>query len=432
MPIQNTENSKSEPVIKIKGGTALNGEVAISGAKNAALPLLFSTLLAEGYHEFHNVPQLKDIQTTITALQSLGLKVKREGSSLQIKNSGIKSGKPNPSSITGMRAGVLCLGPLLACLRSCEMPLPGGCSIGARPIDLHLKGLRALGAKVDIQDGFLTAVTDKGLKGTSFHFDFPTVGGTENLILAGVKAKGITILKNTAIEPEILDLINYLNLLGTKIKQTGLREITIEGVEKLQPKKPYTVIPDRIEAGTFLLAGAITSGEISVTKCRPDHLQTLLEALNKCGWEIVCDKDTMLLKHLKRRGHGIDIETAVYPGFPTDLQSQLIVLMTQLNGFSSLRETIFEKRFLSAGELEKMGAKIKVKDHKAAFITGPQKLKGAKVQARDLRGGAGLILGGLVAEGETVITHINHILRGYEDIHLKLCSLGASVEIGIL
>ena len=432
MSIQNTKNSKSEPVIKIKGGTVLNGEVAISGAKNAALPLLFSTLLAEGYHEFHNVPQLKDIQTTVMALQSLGLKVEREGSTLQIKNSGIKSGKPNPSSITSMRAGVLCLGPLLACLRSCEMPLPGGCSIGARPIDLHLKGLRALGAKVDIQDGFLTAVTDKGLKGTSFHFDFPTVGGTENLILAGVKAKGTTVLKNTAIEPEILDLINYLKLLGAKIKQTGLREITIEGVEKLQPKRPYTVIPDRIEAGTFLLAGAITSGEVSITKCRPDHLHALLETLEKCGWKVVCDKNKMLLKRQKGRGHGINIETAVYPGFPTDLQSQLIVLMTQLDGFSSIRETIFEKRFLSAEELEKMGAKIKVKDHKAAFIKGPQNLKGAKVQARDLRGGAGLILGGLVAEGETVITHMNHILRGYENIHLKLCSLGASVEIGVL
>lgn len=429
MTTQNTKNSKVESVIKIKGNTPLNGDVPVSGAKNSALPLLFSTLLAEGCHEFHNVPRLTDIQTTLTVLQSLGLDVKWENSFLQIKNSGVRSGKPDPSSIAGMRAGVLCLGPLLNCLRNCEMPLPGGCSIGARPIDLHLKGLKSLGAKIKIQDGFLTAVADKGLKGASIHFDFPTVGGTENLILAGVKAKGRTILKNTAIEPEILDLIDYLKLLGAKIKQTGSREITIEGVEKLQPEKPYTVIPDRIEAGTFLLAGAITLGEVSVTKCRPDHLQALLQTLEKCGWKIFCDKNKIVLKQRQKRGYGIDIETAVYPGFPTDLQSQLMVLMTQLDGFSSLRENIFEKRFLSAVELEKMGAEIKVKDHKAAFIKGPQNLKGAKVQARDLRGGAGLILGGLIAEGETIITNIDHILRGYENIHLKLRSLGASVEM---
>ena len=270
MAIQNTEK---KPIIKIKGKAILQGEVSISGAKNSVLPLLFSTLLAKGVHEFHNVPQLRDVFTAIDILESLGLEVTREAHSLQIKNPGSISTKPSPASVINMRASVLCLGPLLARFQRCEMPLPGGCSIGARPINLHLKGLQALGAKIKIQDGYLLAKAEKGLKGTFIDFDFPTVGGTENLILAGVVANGTTILRNAAVEPEILDLIGYLKTLGAKIKKTGPREITIEGEETLKPKAPYTVIPDRIEAGTFLLAGAITSGEISVTKCRPEDLQ---------------------------------------------------------------------------------------------------------------------------------------------------------------
>ena len=425
MAIQNTEK---KPIIKIKGKAILQGEVSISGAKNSVLPLLFSTLLAKGVHEFHNVPQLRDVFTAIDILESLGLEVTREAHSLQIKNPGSISTKPSPASVINMRASVLCLGPLLARFQRCEMPLPGGCSIGARPINLHLKGLQALGAKIKIQDGYLLAKAEKGLKGTFIDFDFPTVGGTENLILAGVVANGTTILRNAAVEPEILDLIGYLKTLGAKIKKTGPREITIEGEETLKPKAPYTVIPDRIEAGTFLLAGAITSGEISVTKCRPDHLGAVLTALKTCGWKTVSEKDKIHLKPHKKT-QGISIETAVYPGFPTDIQSQFMALMTQLNGNSCLKENIFEKRLRSAEELRKMGAKIEIKDHKIALIKGPQNLKGARVKATDLRASAGLVLGGLAAEGETVISHTHHLLRGYENLHLKLRSLGAFIEI---
>lgn len=421
------EQIKPEPFIKIKGGAVLQGEVSVSGAKNSVLPLLFSTLLAKGLHEFHNVPQLNDVFTAVNILQSLGLEVKREGSALQIKNPGDLQTKPNPSSVKGMRASVLCLGPLLALFHKCEMPLPGGCSIGERPIDLHLKGLRALGAKIEIQEGHILATTEKGLKGASIHFDFPTVGGTENLILAAVKAKGTTVLKNIAIEPEIFDLIEYLKKLGAKIEKTGQREVTIEGTDTLEPKKPYSVIPDRIEAGTLLLAGAITGGEISVTKCQPQHLRALLKALESCGWRIFQEQDKIHLKGTEKI-HGLHIETAVYPGFPTDLQSQFIALMTQLNGLSSLKENIFERRFLYVKELKKMGAQIEIKDQRKALIKGNQVLKGAEVKATDLRASAGLVLGGLVAEGETTISRVYHLLRGYENLHLKLHSLGASIS----
>ena len=421
------EQIKPEPFIKIKGGAALQGEVSVSGAKNSVLPLLFSTLLAKGLHEFHNVPQLKDVFTAANILRSLGLEVKREGSSLQVKNPGNLGTKPQASFVTDMRASVLCLGPLLTCFQQCEMPPPGGCSIGERPIDLHLKGLRALGAKIEIQEGSILATADRGLKGTSIHFDFPTVGGTENLILAAVKAKGMTVLKNIAIEPEIFDLIEYLKSLGAKIKKTGQREMTIEGTEVLEPKKPYFVIPDRIEAGTLLLAGAITGGEISIKKCRPQHLRALLEVLESCGWKISQEQDKIQLKGTGKT-QGLHIETAVYPGFPTDLQSQFIALMTQLNGLSSLKENIFERRFRYVEELKKMGAQIEIKDQRTALIKGNQILKGTEVKATDLRASAGLVLGGLVAEGETTIFRVEHLFRGYENLHLKLQSLGASIS----
>ena len=356
------------------------------------------------------------------------MEIKREGSRLQIKNTGVTSVVPEPSLVAEMRASVLCLGPLLACLKSCEMPLPGGCLIGARPIDLHLKGLSVLGAEVRVHEGRLFATAKKGLKGAPMRFDFPTVGGTENLILAALGARGKTVLQNISIEPEIFDLIGYLKILGAQITQTGPREIQIEGGRKLEPKGPYTVIPDRIEAGTLLLAGALTSSSISIAKCRPDHLKALLNALKKCGFPTVFEKNRIILKKAKKTA-GLGIETAVYPGFPTDLQSQFVVLMTQLKGVSQLREKIFEKRFRYLEALKRMSAQVEIKDHCTIQMRGPQALMGAQVQATDLRASAGLILAGLAAEGETVISDIHHLLRGYENLHLKLCSLGASVKI---
>ena len=479
-------------VFKIKGGKALQGEVSVSGAKNSVLPLLFASLLAKGRHEFHNTPHLSDIQAALKILHSLGLKSRREGDVLEIINSGLSSSRPDPLAMTQIRAGILSLGPLPACLGEWEAPLPGGCSIGARPLDLHLKGLAALGAKIEIQGGFLRAKAPSGLTGAEIKLSFPSVGATENLILAASAASGRTVIHNAAREPEIEDLIKYLQSLGAKIEQARPGEIHIEGsggAARLKPTRPFFVMPDRIEAGTFLLAGACTAasaalgggvsgaapaaglegGEVSVSRCRPQHLTALLRALESCGFlDIKCEKErvTVQSRALARPGRGPDevcgsagragggrgrttwpgragfrqggrrtwrravcVETAPYPGFPTDLQSLFLVLMTQLQGESVLRETVFESRFAVARELRKAGAEIEIKEGgREARVRGPTALVGAKLKAEDLRGGAALVLAGLAAEGESVVSGPAHILRGYEDFALKLRALGGAVS----
>ena len=422
---------------KITGGAALKGGVEISGAKNSVLPLLFSAILAEGRHELRNAPDLADVDTALTLLRAIGLQVKKEKSAICVHNS---MPEPPASLPEGpaqeMRASILCLGPLLARFGRAALPLPGGCVIGARPIDLHLKGLRAMGSSIEIKKNMIFAKAAKGLKAAKIRFPAPSVGGTENLLMAAVLAKGKTIIQNAAIEPEIFDLMGYLRSMGAKISQTGARELSIEGRKLLEPSAPYTVMPDRIEAGTWLLAAAVTGGEVLAKNCRPQHLAALLEKLRACGFFYEAGKDSALLRSPAAGGAGslkaAHIATAPFPGFPTDLQPQFAALMTRLPGESALKETVFEGRFRHLEGLKKMGAaagvKVWGKTGQTVWIKGPSALKGACVQAGDLRGGAGLILAALAAEGCSFVSGARYLDRGYENLVPKLRSLGASIE----
>ena len=416
-----------KPYICIKGGSVLKGTVQASGAKNSALPILFSTILADGEYKLCNIPLLKDVTIALEILQSIGFSFQRDKDVLTIKSSYSKGSSPAKESVQEMRASFLCLGPLVAKYKEAKIALPGGCKIGKRPIDLHLKGLEALGVTVSCSDGWVHAKAPEGLKGNTISLDFPTVGGTENLIMASVLAQGKTVIKNRACEPEISDLIKALKQMGALIKETGDREITIEGVKKLKPFLNYRIIPDRIETGTLLLAGAITGGEIRVENCNPEHLTSFIDKLKDCGYVFEIQSNAITLKStgVKKPTH---IETEVYPGFPTDLQSCFIALMTQLEGESSLTENIFENRFHYLKELKKLQASIRMKDEATVFVNGPVSLKGALVRSTDLRASSGLILAALVAKGRSYVTDISHLDRGYEGLHKKLKSLGASIE----
>ena len=422
--------SNKKPYLKIYGGQTLKGEVNVSGAKNSVLPLLFASLLAEGEHEFENVPELKDVNLTLKILSSLGLSYKRENSQLLVKNFNFTGSDPCPESAKSFRASVLCLGPLLSRFGEVKIPLPGGCEIGSRPIDIHLKVLKQLGAKISIEEGVIYGLAPKeGLKACEIDLSFPSVGATENLIMACVLAKGTSRLKNLACEPEITDLIKYLKSLGAQIEQIGHRELKIKGVSHLKASsKPYLVIPDRIEAGTLLLAGACTKGEIAVKKCNPDHLTSLLEKLKAAGFVVESASTEIVLKS-RGKHKALSIKTGVYPSFPTDLQSQFMALMTQLEGQSLLEETIFENRFRYIEQLNLLGANIQIENSCKAFVKGPVLLKGHKVEATDLRAGAGLVLASLVAKGESEVYGLHHIERGYENLFLKLQSLHANVEL---
>ena len=417
-----------ESYVRIRGGKCLKGFVRTSGAKNSTLPLLFSTLLAKGTHEFHNVPRLKDVDATLQLLKSLGLSFKKEEDKIQIVNYGEVGTIPATDSVRSMRASILCLGPLLTKFKKAQLPFPGGCVIGSRPIDLHIKALKTLGASIKEEDSFIIAEAPKGLKGNSIHFDFPTVGGTENILLASVLAKGKTKISNAACEPEILDLIIYLNSMGACITRVSEREFSIEGVSLLKPKSPHVVIPDRIEAGTLLLAGAMTFGEVEVTHCNPQDLTFFIKKLEETGCSLQIAPHSLSIKS-KSSLKAVNIETRVYPGFPTDLQAQFMAYMTQLEGESHIKETIFEKRFKHVEELRKLRAEITLGAHQMASIKGPVSLKGANIQATDLRASAGLILGGLVAEGETKVFKVYHLQRGYENLPFKLQSLGADISL---
>ena len=425
---------KNAPYLKICGGRRLKGELRASGAKNSVLPILFASLLSKGEENFKNVPDLKDVRLALKMLSSLGLTFSRSKNELSIKNQGVSSSKPCPESAKSFRASVLCLGPLLACLGKVKVPLPGGCEIGSRPIDLHLKGLKKLGAKIFIKNNWIYGEAPKeGLKAAKIELDFPSVGATENLILASCLAKGTSYLKNIAIEPEITDLINYLNSLGAHIEPAGFRALKITGqiqtgqTQLKSSGKVYKIIPDRIEAGTWLIATACTKGEILIKDCQAQHLTALLELLKKVGCVIEVKKSDIFLKASTLK-QSLDVKTGVYPCFPTDLQSQFMALMTQLKGDSSLQETIFENRFAYIKQLNLLGAGIKVKGLKA-FVKGPVLLKGHKIKASDLRAGAGLALAGLVAKGESRLYGLHHIERGYESFFSKLKSLGANVAI---
>ena len=409
----------------VQGGYRLMGEAHTSGAKNSALKLLFASLLAEGEHVFHNVPGLKDVESAGQLLESLGCTFRRDGTTVRVKNMPPKAYEAHYDLVRKMRASILCLGPLLTKYGKAQVSLPGGCAIGSRPINLHLEGLKAMGADIQLQEGYVIAEA-KRLKGASILFEFATVGGTENLMMAATLAEGTTTIENAAKEPEIVDLASYLNKMGAKIKGAGTAIIEIEGVEKLRPAEHVT-IPDRIEAGTLLMAGAITGGEVTVKNCVPDDIDALVKKLQESGFKISAGASEVTV-HECSHWKGVDVTTAPHPGFATDLQAQFMALMTVAEGTSVITETVFENRFMHVQELLRMNADITPKSRVAVVRGRPKGLQGAPVMATDLRASASLVLAALAAKGETVVNRIYHLDRGYENLEQKLKGLGAQIQ----
>lgn len=414
---------------KVRGGNPLRGKIEISGAKNSALPCLAATLLTAETVILHNVPYVKDLITQRRLLEDLGATVLTpELRTHKVNAANVQVFEAPYELVKTMRASVLALGPLLARFGQAKVSLPGGCAIGTRPIDLHLKAFEQLGAVVSLESGDVVARAPKGrLVGNTIEFEKVTVTGTENVMMAASLAEGKTIIRNAAQEPEIDDLAELLNKMGARIKGAGTPVIEIDGVETLGGAE-HTIIPDRIEAGTFIVAAAITGGEIEIKSCRPEHLTAVIEKLREAG--VVIDELNQSTLHVKR-GHGglraCDMTTEPHPHFPTDMQAQYMALMTQAEGTSTITETIFENRFMHASELIRMGADIHVHGN-TAVVHGPSKLMGAPIIASDLRASASLVLAALCAEGETVIDRVYHIDRGYETIVRKLRSLGADIE----
>ncbi len=406
--------------IVIEGGHRLEGTVAVSGAKNAALPILISTLLTEGLNTVDNVPDLRDVRTIKSLLSDLGAKVETSGSVVKIDAGGLNSYEAPYDLVRTMRASVLVLGPLLARLGRARVSLPGGCAIGARPINLHLKGLEELGALISLEHGYIEAKA-RSLKGAEVYFDVVTVTGTENLMMAAVLAEGITTLRNAAREPEVVALAEALNRMGGKIAGAGTPVITIEGVEALKPTS-YTIIPDRIEAGTFMIAAGVTRGNIKIVGSEPNHLRAVIHKLQQTGITVEEEVDGLRIIGTEAIS-SVDVKTLPYPGFPTDMQAQFMVLMCLAKGLSVISETIFENRFIHVSELQRMGADITVSGN-AAVVMGDGRLTGAPVMATDLRASASLILAGLAASGTTEVSRVYHIDRGYECIEKKLAQLG--------
>jgi UDP-N-acetylglucosamine 1-carboxyvinyltransferase len=406
--------------IVIEGSHRLEGTVTVSGAKNAALPILVSALLTEGWNTFDNVPDLRDIRTIKKLLTDLGAKVDTSGSVVKIDASGLNSHEAPYDLVRTMRASVLVLGPLLARLGRARVSLPGGCAIGARPINLHLKGLEELGALISLKEGYIEAEAPS-LKGAEIYFDISTVTGTENLMMAAVLAEGRTILRNAAREPEVVALAEVLNRMGARITGAGTPVIKITGVEALNPTSS-TIIPDRIETGTFMIAAGVTRGNIKIQGCVPNHLQAIINKLRQAGITVEQEADGLRVTGAETI-LSTDVKTLPYPGFPTDMQAQFMVLMCLANGLSVISETIFENRFIHVSELQRMGADITVSGT-SAVVRGGQRLTGAPVMATDLRASASLILAGLAAEGTTEVSRVYHIDRGYESIEKKLAQLG--------
>ncbi|MHC1729472.1 MAG: UDP-N-acetylglucosamine 1-carboxyvinyltransferase [Syntrophobacteraceae bacterium] len=406
----------------IEGGVPLKGEVQISGAKNATLPLMAATLIANGRHLFHNAPHLRDIRTMQTLLGHMGA-ASEHNHVLQIDSSDIHMLEAPYDLVKTMRASVLVLGPMLARYRRARVSLPGGCAIGARPINLHLKALEQMGAEIKLEHGYVLA-RSKRLRGAVISFDQVTVTGTENIMMAACLADGVTVLKNAAREPEVSSLAEYLIQMGAQIQGAGTDKIVIEGVKELTPSS-CTVIPDRIETGTYLIAAGITGGHLRLKGCRPDHLEAVLQKLTEAGLAIEAKGDAIDVC-----GKGIinstNVKTQPFPAFPTDMQAQFMALMALGNGVSLIKEQIFENRFMHVLELQRMGANIDL-EARTAIVRGVEKLSGAPVMATDLRASASLVLGALAAEGTTEITRIYHLDRGYEAIEKKLSAVGAKI-----
>jgi len=410
--------------IIIEGGKPLKGTVKISGAKNAALPIIAACLLTGGCHRLHNVPHLKDIQTIKSIMSKLGVVFRDDNNTLEVNSDNLISHEAPYDLVKTMRASILLLGPLLARYGRAKISLPGGCAIGERPVNLHLKALVSMGVDIRLDHGYIIAQVDR-LKGANIFFDTPTVTGTENIMIAAVKASGQTVLRNAAKEPEIQDLANMLKSMGADIEGDGTDTIVIHGVDDLRPTQ-HTIIPDRIEAGTFMIAAAITKGDIKIQGCRLEHVGALIEKLEPAGAGIQVSDDTIFVKGpdiIK----SVDIKTMPFPGFPTDLQAQFMALMCIAKGRSLIRETVFENRFIHVSELKRMGADIEI-DGSQALIKGKGYLLSAPVMATDLRASASLILAGLVAkDGRTEVNRIYHLDRGYEAIEKKFVNLGATI-----
>jgi len=408
----------------IEGGKRLEGRVRISGSKNAALPVLVSSLLADGWSTYRNIPDLADIRTIKRLLANHGAQMEGQGETLRINGGNISNCEAPYDLVRTMRASVLVLGPLVARTGKARVSLPGGCAIGARLINLHLKALEAMGAEIDLREGYVEAKA-KRLKGARIYFDISTVGGTENILMAAALAKGTTRLENAAKEPEVVNLADTLEAMGAKIKGAGTDVITIEGVEGLRPCE-VSVIPDRIEAGTFLIAAAVTGGDVVLEGCDTNHLDALILKLRETGITV-----EPVDGGLRVRGapeiRSADVKTLPYPGFPTDLQAQIMALLAVARGSSVVTETIFENRFMHVAELRRLGADIVVDGHNAV-VKGVKRLKGAPVMATDLRASASLVVAGLVAEGKTTLSRVYHIDRGYQTIEKKLTALGASIK----
>lgn len=414
--------------IIVTGGRKLSGEVRISGAKNSVLPIIVATLLAEGRCVLEDVPRLADVQIIKDVLESLGADITFTDNTMEVDGAPVNKVQAPIEYIKKMRASVLIMGPLLARFGRAVLSLPGGCAIGARPIDLHLKGLEVLGASIQIRDDEVVAEVPGGrLKGDRIFLRVPSVGATENLMMAASLAEGVTVIENAAEEPEIVDLANFLNAMGADVHGAGTGVIRITGVEHLHGAN-HTIIPDRIEAGSYLLAGAITGSTVRVTNCIADHLRPVLDKIVESGATIEVDEvANTVTVHGAEHIHPVDVKTLPYPGFPTDMQSQFMAYMTVADGTCQFTETIFENRFMHVDELRKMGANIQA-EGRNAFITGVPKLHGAAVRATDLRAGAALIIAGLAAEGETTVSNLYHLDRGYEDLIGKFQSLGADIR----
>ena len=409
----------------VQGGVTLRGEVAASGAKNSVLAVIFATLLGEGRHLIKNVPQLRDIESSKLLMDSLGCETEFKNNEIVIHRGEKIKTLAHYDIVRKMRASILVLGPLLACEGYAEVSLPGGCAIGARPINLHLDALRRMGANIEVSKGYVIAKTKK-LQGAVIDFPFATVGGTENILMAATLAEGETVINNAAREPEIVDLADYLRAMGAKIEGDGTSTIRVSGVDKLKAAE-HTTIADRIEVGTLLIAAAMTGGEVQVNNCRPEHLAALTEKLRLAGLQVEESKDSLFLKCVSPIG-ALNLSTEPFPGFPTDLQAQMMALLTQAEGLSTVTENVFENRFMHVHELARMNAKIDI-DGRIAKIHGEKGgLVGAPVMATDLRASASLVLAGLVAEGETIVNRIYHLDRGYEKLEEKLTRLGGRVK----
>ncbi|MBI3207932.1 MAG: UDP-N-acetylglucosamine 1-carboxyvinyltransferase [Candidatus Solibacter usitatus] len=409
----------------IEGGVPLNGEIQTSGAKNAALPALAACLLTPEPVTLHRIPRVKDIATMTSLLRAVGAKVDMDGGTVRVEAKEFVKTEAPYELVKTMRASSLVLGPMAARCGTARVSMPGGCAIGARPINLHILGLEQLGAQIAQTHGYIEASAPDGLRGATVHFDRITVTGTEDLMMAAVLARGETILQNAAREPEVTDLAHLLIRMGARIEGAGSSTIRIEGVESLHGAE-HTIIPDRIEAGTFLIGGAITGGNLLVTQCNPEHLGALIAKLKLCGVAVSEEASNAVRVKAGVALRACDMITEEYPGFPTDLQAQYMALMTQADGISMVTETIFENRFMHAPELMRMGASIRI-EGRQAIVAGPRELTGAQVMSSDLRASASLVLAALVAKGQTTVDRVYHMDRGYERIEQKLAGAGARV-----